>query len=236
MRYDEFRDSLFGALGDAGLRPHLGRPTESIDLTTTTRRWQAALGESIPQRSEPFLVSAVVSFEWDPVESARTYTTEEDLLTELLGRDEDPPETMPRLLRTDIVLRATLPYDSRVPMPGRKTWRSWSLRVDDELSSFLPTDAAQHEAGSVIVTGARGKVEAESICSDSGELCLSAVSLASWHGVVPPRIRDAVDEEPEGDIERQLQKLAERYRRAYDAWMECVIDLRDELGLDSPDL
>lgn len=235
MRYDEFRDAFFQALRDARLHSHLGRPTETIDLTTTTRRWEAALGDSIPQRSEPFLVSAMVSFRWDPFESARTYTTEEDLVTELLGRDDDPPETMPRQLRTDIVLRATLPYDSRVPMPARNTWRSWSLRVDDALASFLPTDAAQHEGGIVIVMGWRGKVEAESRCSDGGELCLSAVSLPSWQGVVPPRIRDAVDEEPEGDIGEQLRKLAKRYRRAYDAWMECVTDLREEIGLGSPD-
>jgi hypothetical protein len=54
----------------------------------------------------------------------------------------------------------------------------------------------------------------------------------SWQGVVPPRVRDAVDDEPEGDIERQLRNLAERYRGAYDAWVECVADLGDEIGLD----
>ncbi len=235
MRYDEVRDAFFAALSDAGLHSHLGRPTETIDLTTTTRRWQAAFGNPIPQRTEPFLASAIVSFAWDSVESARTQTTEEDLVTELLGRDEDPPETMPRQLRTDIVLRATLPYDSRVPMPGGKTWRSWSLRVDDDLASFLPTDAAEHEGGTVIVMGWRGRVEAESTCSEAGDLCLSAVSLPAWQGVVPPRVRDAVDDEPEGDIERQLQNLAERYRGAYDAWVECVTDLRTEIGLGSPD-
>ena len=58
-------------------------------------------------------MSGSVSFRWNPFGSARTFTTEEDLVTELLDRDEDPPETMPRYLRTDIVLRATLPYDSR---------------------------------------------------------------------------------------------------------------------------
>jgi hypothetical protein len=232
MRYDEFRDAFLRSLREAGLHSHIGRPTETVDLTTTTRRWEIPLGDSLPQRSEPFLASAMVSFKWDPFESARTYTTEEDLVTELLGRDEDPPETMPRHLRTDIVLRATLPYDSQVPMPARQTWRSWSLRVDDALAPFLPTDVAQHEGGIVIVMGWRGRVQVESSCSDTGEHSLDAVSLPSWQAVVPPRIRDAVDEEPEGDIDRQLRKLAKRYRNAYDAWMECVIELRDEIGLD----
>jgi len=44
------------------------------------------------------------------LESARTQSTEEDLVSEFLGRDDDLPETMERELRTDIVLRANLPY------------------------------------------------------------------------------------------------------------------------------
>ena len=190
MRYDEFRDAFLRSLRAAGLPSEFG-PTETIDLTTTTRRCKAAVGGFIRQPVEPFHVTALVSFQWNPFESARTYTTEEDLVTELLGRDEDPSETMPRHLRTDIVLRATLPYDSSTPMPERGIWRSWSLTVDEELARFLPTDAPEHEGGPIIVMGWRGRVEAESRCSTKGELCLSAVSLPSWQAVVPPRIRDA---------------------------------------------
>jgi hypothetical protein len=180
-------------------------------------------------------VSASISFEWDPFESARTYTTEDDLVTELLGRDEDPPETMPRHLRTDIVLRATLPYDARVRMPDQRLWKDWSLSVDHELARFLPTQAPGHEGGIILVMGFRGTVEVESKCSDEGELCLSGVSLPSWQAVVPPRILDGAEEEPEGDIARQLERLARRYRSAYLAWMDCVTRLRDEMGLESED-
>ena len=234
MHYNEFRDAFLRSVRAAGLASEFG-PTETIDLTTTTRLWQAAVGGFTRQPAEPFHVSALVSFRWNPFESARTYTTEEDLVTELLGRDEDPPETMPRHLRTDLVLRATLPYDSRTPMPDRRIWRSWSLTVDDALAPFLSTDAAEHEGGCIIVMGWRGTVEADSRCSAEGELCLSAVSLPSWQAVVPPRIRDAVDDEPEGDIERQLEKLATRYRSAYDAWKDSVAELRDEMDLGSSD-
>ena len=83
------------SLRAAGLPSEHGSPTETIDLSTTTRRCKAAAGGFIPQPAEPFHVSASVSFRWNPFESARTFTTEEDLVTELLGCDEDPPETMP---------------------------------------------------------------------------------------------------------------------------------------------
>jgi hypothetical protein len=235
VRYDQFRDAFSDSLRAAGLHFNLGSPTETIDLGTTSRRWKAAVGYLTPQRAEPFLVSASVWFDWSPFESARTYTIEEDLVTELLGRDEDPPETMPRHLRTAIVLHATLAYDSRVPMPGRKVWSEWSIIVEEDLTPFLSTEAAGHEGGFVIVMGWRGTVEVQSKCSEEGALCLSGVSLPSWHAVVPPRIRDGVDEEPEGDIERQLQKLAKRYRDAYDAWMDCVTELRDEMDLGPSD-
>jgi len=111
------------------------------------------------------------------LESARTRTTEEDLVSELFGRDDDLPETIERELRTDIVLRANLPYALRTPMPNPSLWRSWSALVDERLAPFLPTEVVQHRGQTVLVMGWRGTVEVESRSSDDGELCLSRVSL-----------------------------------------------------------
>ena len=110
MRYDAFRHSLLLALSEAELYSSWDRPTETIDLATTTRSWKTGVGSGLEQRAEPFHVHGIVSFRWDPLESARTQTTEEDLVSELFGRDDDLPETIERDLRTDIVLRANLPY------------------------------------------------------------------------------------------------------------------------------
>lgn len=83
MRYDEFRDRWQAALRTARLVSHHDRPEETIDLTTTARRWRV---RPLPRSAEPFNAGAMISFRWDPFESARAYTCEEDLLTELLGR------------------------------------------------------------------------------------------------------------------------------------------------------
>ena len=234
MRYDAFRNSLLLALSEAELYSSWDRPTETIDLATTTGSWKTGVGSGLEQRAEPFLlhgsmgpwVHGIVSFRWDPLESARTQTTEEDLVSELFGRDDDLPETMQRELRTDIVLRANLPYASRTPMPEPSLWRSWSALVDDRLAPFLPAEVVQHRGQTVIVMGWRGTVEVESRCSDDGELCLSSVSLPSWQAVVLPRIRDGADDELEGDIAKQLDDLAEGHRIALDQWMDCIAELR----------
>jgi len=113
MRYDAFRNSLLLALSEAELYSSWDGPTETLDLATTNRssenrgrRRSRTAGRAVPS---PW-VHGIVSFRWDPLESARTRTTEEDLVSELFGRDDDLPETMERDLRTDIVLRANLPY------------------------------------------------------------------------------------------------------------------------------
>lgn len=94
MRYNELRDTLLRALRDSRFRV-IGRPSETIDLTTTTRRYETFLEDVAVQRAEPFYVAASVTFQWDPFESTRTYTNEDDLISELLGRDEETLDTMP---------------------------------------------------------------------------------------------------------------------------------------------
>lgn len=113
MRYDEFRDRLQAALRAARLLSHQDRPEETIDLTTTVRRWRV---RPLPRPAEPFHAGAMISFHWDAFDSARSYTCEEDLLTELLGR-RGARSTQRRLLRVDITVRAALPYGSTTPMP-----------------------------------------------------------------------------------------------------------------------
>ena len=44
------------------------------------------------QRAEPFHVTAELSFRWDAAKSARSGTTEEDVLTNLLGAFQRPAE------------------------------------------------------------------------------------------------------------------------------------------------
>ena len=98
----------------------------------------------IVQRAEPFYVSASVAFKWDPFESARTYTNEDDLLGELLGRDEETIDTMPRSLRVDFVLKTSLPYEIQVPLLSLHRWRAWAHATHEGLHTLLPTEAPEH--------------------------------------------------------------------------------------------
>ncbi|MGH9390264.1 MAG: hypothetical protein ACRD1Z_11670 [Vicinamibacteria bacterium] len=47
--------------------------------------------------------------------------------------------------------------------------------------------------------------------------------------ICPSRLRSRT----EGNIGEQLRKLAQRYRGAYDTWMECVTELCGEIGVGS---
>ena len=234
MRYEEFRDALAEALGAAGLRIHPVRVRETLDLGSTSRRWKAFVDLGVSRPSEPYYVSAAVSFVWDPVASARTHTTEEDLLSELFGGHEDLPETLPRHQRIDMTLQANLLHGSRTPLPTANRWRSWSRSVDERLAGLLPQPVPMHDGRPIIVMGWRGTVEVESVCSDDGDLLLRAVTVRSWHAVVPPRARDAVDDHPEGDIGGQLDALAERYRGAFEEWAGCVADLGRKIRYRPP--
>lgn len=225
MRYDEFRDALVDALADAGYAVRPSSITETLDLRSTAREWKALLDFGPRRTDEPFYVSQRVGFAWSPVESARTYTTEDDLLHELFGGDEDLPETLPRHLRVDMVLHASLPWGSRTGMPSASHWRSWSCSVDERMADLLPTQAPMQGERPVIVMAWRGTVEVAACSADDGGLCMSAVSLPTWQAVVPPRIRDGSDDQVEGDIGRQLESLTKRYREALDEWAGCVAEL-----------
>src|SRR2546427_9704227 len=79
VRYAEFRHRLEDALQEVGLFFHDGdRRVETIDLTDTVRSWKIYVCRAAPSSAEPFHVSAVISFEWGPVDAARAYTCEED--------------------------------------------------------------------------------------------------------------------------------------------------------------
>jgi len=226
MRYNELRDTLLRALQDSRFRV-IGRPSETIDLTTTTRRYEIFLEDVAVQRAEPFYVAASVAFRWDPFESARTYTNEDDLITELLGRHDETIDTMPRSLRVDFVLKASLSYEIQVPLLGVDRWRSWAHATHESLHTLLPTEAPEHRGRPIVVTGWGGTVAVESECSATSEILLRVVSLPSWQSVILPRLRDSLDEEPEVDVDRQLDVLARRYRTALDTWTDCIAELRE---------
>jgi hypothetical protein len=107
VRYAEFRDRLENSLLDAGFMIRSGLPsTETIDLGDSVRHWKAWIIGIRPPSAKPFDVSANISFEWCPIDTARAHTCEEDLLTALIGHRRRSTPTQPMWTRVDLSLRA----------------------------------------------------------------------------------------------------------------------------------
>src|ERR1700730_6011406 len=117
VRYAEFRDRFEDALQEVDLFIHDAHRVETIGLADTARRWKVHIISAAPRSAEPFQVSAEISFEWTPVDAARAYTCEEDLLMQLIGRRRRPTRTVRRWKRVDLSLRANLLYGSTTSMP-----------------------------------------------------------------------------------------------------------------------
>lgn len=151
MRYDDFRDCFERALSDAGLVPPRIFRTETIDTATTERSYEIVVGHERTQHAEPFHVTCTLSFRWNPFESARSFTTEEDLVTGLFGRDQMPAGTVPRYVRVDLRLNAGLPHGSKFRIPDAAVWRRWAPGNEARLATSLPHDVGGGEGGQLEV-------------------------------------------------------------------------------------
>jgi len=226
MRYDEFRDRLQDALRGTGLfLQHAGLPSETMDLAAASRRWEAYIRQPSSQNSEPFHISAKVTFEWDPINAARGYTCEEDLLTELLGRKQRYPKTRQRWTRVDLALRATLPFGSTTLMPDWQVFGAWTTSVGEKLDRLL-AESQQREGRIVAITGGRDEVTIEAHSSPDGMLCLRGVAASGFRIVRIPRIwDDPARQRTEKDSDKELAQLAASFREAIDEWSKSVADL-----------
>jgi hypothetical protein len=220
MRYDEFRDQWRAALIEVGLMGGQDRPEETIDLITTTRRWQVA-GILFPQRAEPFHVSAEVEFRWSPFESARSYTCEEDLLAEVLGRRRSHANTEPRLLRIDVTYRASLPHGQSAPLPTTDVWVAWVRAVGERLDGALTPQRPRRDLPSW-----RGEPEIGAGTDADGAIVLKDVAVQAFQMIVLPRCWDDPRRQAkERSAHKDIDQLAARFRRGFDDWMAGVTAL-----------
>ena len=217
MRYDEFRDRWQAALRRARLLFHHDRPEETIDLATTERRWRV---RPLPRAAEPFNAGATISFRWDPFDAARSYTCEEDLLTELLGR-RAARSTQPRLVRVDITFRATLPSGSTTPMPVPDVWASWVASLEEKLENALT--GRRRKRGE---RAWRGDLEIDGRTTPGGAFSFHGMSVPAYEMIVVPRIWDDPKRRArEASAGQQIDGLAERLRGALDVWTASVGEL-----------
>ena len=188
-----------------------------------------------PQQAEPFHVSAKISFGWSPFEAARSYTREEDLLSELLGRRERPTKTEPRILRVDIVLRASLPYGSTTPMPEPQVFGPWIAAVGERLDESLPAGTKGGRGRPPTIMGYRGEVEVEAQHTSEGVLSLTGLSLPAFRMVQVPRVWDDPERrDAEKGAGKALDQLARRFKSALDEWTGCVAELATWIRYSPP--
>lgn len=208
------------------------RPRETIDLASTDRTFKVFVEPMGGSDAEPFHVSAVLSWTWDSLNTARAATTEEDMLTELFGReaDSDFVTELPRL-RIDVELRAGLLIGKPLKMPSKAAWASWAREVIGRLEDtepLIPTEQTREDAhGCLEVLAWQGAPEAKVSCSPTGDLALEAVSIAAMQILQLPRTVDR-PVEPDDHPDEQLTAMFHRIRASLLAWMQALTNLKQQ--------
>ena len=222
MNYNQFRTIWHEALETAGLMPFPPRPMEAVELDWLSRRYSISVSLRGVQRAGPFYISAGLSWRWDAALAARSATTEEDLLIEVLGQDGYYLVTEQPWLRVDVTLRATLPMDAPIPMPDAGAWRRWATEVTTRLASFLPIMGMNEGEVEPASLSWRGEPTARLRCHPNGQLYLTGVELSAWQGIDLPRQWDNPDRPPDGWPDAQLADFASRLRQALREWEDCL--------------
>jgi hypothetical protein len=225
MEYEQFRRVWHEALAQAGLMSVSPQtPVETIDLAGLSRSYKifVELGHRQPART--FSVFASLKWEWDALQATRGRFREEEILTDLLGREASGLDTVPPWLRVDVTLLGSLPYDSPLPLPAPARWRRWTAEVASRLQPLLPIDSDMDEHG-LKVLSSRSEPEAHLRCHPTGQLFLSKVELSAWQSIELPRNWDHPERPPDPDPADQLFYFADRVRQALQAWEQCLFYL-----------
>jgi len=223
LSYDPFRAAWQEALDASDVRAFLCPATETLDLSRMSRTHEThvLLGPGRDPAIEPFTVSASLSWTWDALLSARTATTEEDLLNELFGTAGRDQDTEQPWLRVDVTLSAVLPWASPLPLPETVKWRRWAADVAERLTPLLHSGCTDGDEKPLVLSW-RGGPEAKVQCAPNGQLYLTGVELSAWQGINLPRHWDNPDREPDEEPDRQLADLVGRVWKALQAWERSV--------------
>lgn len=226
MRYEEFKAVWDAALRESRLSGQ-SRGEESLDLRSMDRRCQVYVEPLGGQHVEPFYITATLSWRWTAELTARTATTEEDLLRSLLGREDfDEIETERPWLRVDITLTASTPYGKPLPMPTKPVWTKWVREAMGRLERIEPVipeeNVREADDGQLEILAWRGEPVVKAVCTAEGELKLESAELGAWQAIELPRQWDDSRRKPDEPPHRQLREMFERVRSALHAWMEVT--------------
>lgn len=231
MRYEEFRLAWDDALRESKLGMIGLWGEETLNLRTTSRSYEVHVEPFGGQDAEPFFVAGTLSFKWKALNTARTVTREEDMLTELFGRESAYDlKTEQPWLRIDIKLNASLPYGKPLPMPSKGAWSAWVRETMGRLEDVEPLTPAEkvreNEEGNLEVLAWQGEPVVKATCGPDGQLHLEAVSISALQAIRTPRLFDDPDKEPDEPVYGQLQELFHRVRASLLAWMQALDHLK----------
>jgi hypothetical protein len=223
MDHDRFRSAWLEALRAASVLHYPDRPEDLLDLGTMSRKHTLRVGLGHARTSGPLFATMLLSWTWTPVHSARTYTNEDDLLTDLLGRDL-PQDTLlePAWIRIDIQLCATTPYGEPIPLDDTESLRRWTAETPRMLQPYLRDIIETGPRGIEAIHGTVSDPEARVACHPSGSLQLLSVELEAWRSIQLPQASDRAVELLEDDTSTQLTRLAKDAGRAFDAWKKSL--------------
>ena len=230
MTYDEFKQTWGRALRDSGLpilSAHDGK--ETLDLRSMDRRFESYVEPVGGQEAEPFHVAASLSWCWDALATARTSTTEEDMLTEVLGRERvwrHKVRTERSALRVDVSLGASLPYGKAIPMPAPLMWSNWAREVHGRLERIEPLvpekNTRESRDGRLEILAWQADPIVKVICGPGGELRLEGVEIAAGQLIELPRRWDDSERKHDEHPAAQIHELFGRVRASLQAWMQAV--------------
>ena len=223
MDHDEFRAAWLAALSAARLLTYPDRPEDLIELRSMSRKHSVRIGLSRSRTGGPLFASMLLGWTWTPVHSARTYTNEDDLLAELLGRDlaQDVIIESP-WLRVDIQLCATAPYGEPIRLHDTTRLRRWTTEVPRLLRPYLRETVQLDSRGVEAIHQVVSEPEAHMQCDAAGELHLLGVELEAWRSVQLPQASGHAGDVLEGETSTQLARLAEDAGAAFDTWTQSL--------------
>ena len=232
MNYESFRTAWTHALRESRL-PMIGLyGNEMLDLQSLDRAHKVYVEPLGGQDAPPFHITATLSWDWHALQTARAHTKDEDVLSEMLGRDqtEDLVTEKPHV-RIDIKLAASAPYGKPLPMPSKAAWAKWvfeTVQRLDHVEPLLPDELLrENRMGMTEVLAWQESPKVTAVCSPTGDLLLEEIEISAGQLIELPRVLDSPDEPDEGP-EGQLAEVFGRVRASLMAWMQAVDHLRPQ--------